>query len=88
MLQAFTEKRQEPRLGIARMAKIQLAPDVAPFYCIVTDTSDGGVRLQAGGFDVPDEFALLPCGGALQCGTFRVVWRHGGEVGAKLIQAG
>lgn len=88
MLQTFTEKRQELRRDVARIAKIQVAPDAVPFYCIVTDTSDGGVRLQASGFDVPDEFALLPCGGALQCGTFRVVWRHRGEVGAKLMKAG
>lgn len=85
MLLTFEDRRQGTRQGGARLAKIQLGHDVPPFYCIVTDTSDGGVRLHANGFHVP-EFVLLSCGGALQCGTFRVIWRHGAEVGAKLIR--
>lgn len=88
MLQTFTDRRQSLRQGPARLAKIQLGPDVAPLYCVVSDTSDGGVRVHANGFHVPEEFALLSCGGALQTGTFRVIWRNGEEVGAKLIRAG
>lgn len=86
MLRTFEDRRQGTCQGCARLAKIQLGHDVPPFYCIVTDTSDGGVRVHATGFHVPDEFVLLSCGGALQCGTFRVIWRHGAEVGAKLIR--
>lgn len=88
MLQTFADRRQSPRLGPARLAKIQLGDGAAPFYCIVSDTSDGGVHIHANGFHVPDEFALLSCGEALQCGTFRVIWRRGEEVGAKLIRGG
>ena len=30
----------------------------APRYCLVTDLSDGGVRVNAVGYKVPDEFEL------------------------------
>jgi hypothetical protein len=86
MLRTFEDRRQAPRQGGARLAKIQLGHDAAPFYCIVTDTSDGGVRVHANGFHVPDEFVLHSCGPALQCGTFTVIWRHREEVGAKLLR--
>ena len=57
-----------------------------PLYCIVTDTSDGGVRVHANGFHVPDQFRLLITGdGPFQNGDYRVIWRLGQEVGAKLV---
>jgi hypothetical protein len=85
---SLDERRQSARQGASCLAKIQLDNGTPPLYCIVTDTSDGGVRVHSNGFHVPDEFVLLSCGGALQCGTFRVIWRHGEEVGAKLMKAG
>jgi hypothetical protein len=80
------ERRQTPRHGHARLAKIQLDNDSPPLYCIVTDTSDGGVRVHANGFHVPDQFRLLITGdGPFQNGDYRVIWRLGQEVGAKLV---
>jgi hypothetical protein len=86
MLQKFEERRQAPRHGLARLAKIQLGIDTSPLYRLVTDISDGGVRVHANGFEVPDEFVLLLAGdGPFQNGTYKVVWRHDREVGAKLV---
>jgi hypothetical protein len=39
------ERRTVPRYSLERMAKIQLGYDVPPTYCLVTDISEGGVRL-------------------------------------------
>ena len=88
MLQQFEERRQEPRQGLARVAQIQLRNDAAPIYCVVTDMSDGGVRVHANGFHVPDEFVLLLSNGdgPFQNGTYRVIWRRDEEVGAKLLR--
>ena len=86
MLQKFEERRQAPRHSLARLAKIQLKTDGTPLYCVVTDISDGGVRVHANGFYVPDEFGLLLEGdGPFRNGTYRVVWRRDQEVGAKLV---
>jgi PilZ domain len=87
MLQESEERRQAPRHGIARVAKIMLSKGAAPLYCVVTDISDGGVRVHANGFHVPDEFVLLLEGdGPLDNGTYRVIWRRDDEVGAKLVR--
>jgi hypothetical protein len=83
------DRRQAARQGVSCLAKIQLGDTAPPLYCIVTDTSDGGVRVHSNGFHVPDEFTLLLCGhGPVQHGTYRVIWRHDEEVGAKLLRIG
>ena len=57
-----------------------------PAYCIITDISDGGVRIYLNGLEVPDEFVLLLSGdGPAMDGRYRVVWREGDEVGAKYV---
>lgn len=81
------ERRRSPRYPVDRLAKIQLGIGTPPRYCLITDISDGGVRLRADGFEVPDEFVLLLSGeGPAQDGTYRVVWRLGREVGAKFVR--
>ena len=83
------EKRQAARQGVSCLAKIHLKNSTLPLYCIVTDTSEGGVRVHSNGFHVTDEFTLLLCGhGPVQHGTYRVIWRRDEEVGAKLIRGG
>ena len=43
--------------------------------------SDGRVRLNIEGLDVPDEFVLLVSnGGNVQEGAYKVVWRFGNEL--------
>jgi len=80
------EKRTAPRYPLARMAKIQVGYDSPSAYCIITDISDGGVRVYLNGLEVPDEFVLLLSGdGPAIDGRYRVVWREGDEVGAKYV---
>jgi hypothetical protein len=80
------ERRQSLRNGCSRLAKIELGIGTQPRYCLVTDISDGGLRLYVHGFELPDEFAVvLSDGDAAQEGTYRVIWRLGYEVGAELV---
>ena len=52
-------RRREARQRYYRPAKIELAAGARPCDCAVVDISDGGVRLNVEGLDVPDEFVLL-----------------------------
>jgi hypothetical protein len=53
---------------------------------MVTNMSDGGVRLQVLGAEIPDEFSLTLCGDRpADAGKYKVVWRLGADVGAKLL---
>ena len=80
------EKRGAPRYPLERLAKIRPGRSNPPRYCLITDISNGGVRVNAFGFDIPDEFVLLPSGdGPARDGTYRVIWRLGRDVGAKFI---
>jgi len=81
------DRRQSRRRLLNRTAKIQVGNGTLPRDCLITDISDGGVRLHVEGFDVPDEFVLLLSGegGAAKERTYRVVWRLGYEVGAQFV---
>jgi PilZ domain len=84
----FEERRHSPRHRLGRLATIKLGVGIEPRYCLVTNISAEGVRLQLNGIDVVDEFVLLFHGaGAAQDGTYKVVWRSGRDVGAKFISA-
>jgi PilZ domain-containing protein len=85
----MTDKRRSRRKTISRHGKIQVADGSLPRDCLVTDFSEGGVRLHVEGFDVPDRFVLLLSDGD---GNARprdcsVVWRLGLELGAKFTVA-
>lgn len=80
------ERREAPRYPLERLAKIQ-AGRGRPRYCLITDLSEGGVRINAFGLHVPDEFVLLLSGdGPAQDGEYQVIWRLGQDVGAKLVK--
>jgi hypothetical protein len=82
------ERREAVRYPLARLAKIQLAQGNPPRYCVVTDISNGGVRIDTTGFNVPDEFVLFLSGdGPAQDGTYQVIWRCDDEIGAKLLNS-
>ena len=82
------ENRRAPRYPLERLAKIQLGQGIPPRYCFVTDISAGGVRINAFGYTVPDEFVLMLSGdGPAQDGFYKVIWRLGYDVGAKLIDS-
>ena len=81
-----TLRRRSSRRHCFRAAKIQLGAWTRD--CLVIDISDGGVRLNAEGLDVPDEFVLLLSNdGVVRESTCKVAWRCGDEVGAKFVTA-
>ena len=77
------ERRRDPRERVEYLATLITGKD-APRYCLVTDLSDGGVRVNAVGYKVPDEFGLRMAGEATPK-RYRVIWRVGRNVGAMLI---
>jgi len=81
------ERRRSWRRTLNRTAKIQLGSGTLPRDCLITDISDGGIRLHVEGFDVPDEFVLLLSGEGLtgKERSYRVVWRLGYEIGAEFL---
>jgi len=54
--------------------------------CLVTDASDGGIRLFADGINLPDEFILVFDGTGEARRKCRVVWRLDDEIGAEFIE--
>lgn len=82
---AMQEKRKSKRELIGRHAKLQLPGTSLPRDCLITDISEGGVRLHVEGVDVPEQFAvLLSMGdGKPKLRHCRRVWTLGQKVGAK-----
>ena len=64
------ERRRSQRRQMSRVAKIQFGTGALPRDCLITDISEGGVRLHVEGIDVPDDFILL---------------LSGDEIGAKFV---
>ncbi len=87
-LTEIEERRRSPRRRLGRLATIKLGVGIAPRYCLVTNVSEEGVRLQLNGIEVIDEFVLLLNGSDVaRDGTYKVVWRQGQDVGAKFISS-
>lgn len=84
---SIEERRRSRRRQMSRVAKIQFGTGALPRDCLITDISDGGVRLHVEGFDVPDDFILLLSGDDIGAKEriYRVVWRLGYEIGAKFV---
>jgi hypothetical protein len=81
-------RRRSARRRHCRAAKIQLGDGAPACDCLVIDISNGGVRLNVEGLDVPDEFVLLLSeDGIVQESTYKMIWRFGHEVGAKFVSA-
>lgn len=81
------ERRRSQRRQMSRVAKIQFGTGALPRDCLITDISEGGVRLHVEGIDVPDDFILLLSGDEIGAKEriYRVVWRLGYEIGAKFV---
>jgi hypothetical protein len=77
-------RRRALRRPIGRLGTIRTEPGATPHTCLVIDESDdGGVRVSTShDFDVPDEFVLRLSG---KEASYKVVWRKGRQVGAKLV---
>jgi PilZ domain-containing protein len=87
MLRDIGERRSGTRHTIGRIGKIQYGSGTLPRDCLITDISDGGVRLHAEGLDVPAQFTLWFAGGNAGRRECSVVWRLGHEIGAEFIDA-
>lgn len=81
------ERRRSPRARLGRLATIKLGIGMPPRYVLVTNASAEGVRLQLNGIEPHDEFVLLfhGNGGPARDGTYKLIWRHGPDVGAKFV---
>jgi PilZ domain-containing protein len=80
------EKRKELRYPLERLAKIQIGSGHRSCYCLITDISGGGVRINTFGVAIPDKFELLLSGdGPARDGKYEVIWRIGQDVGAKFV---
>jgi hypothetical protein len=84
-LRAMQDRRRAKRHSISRYAKLQLPGGSLPRDCLITDISEGGVRLHVEGVDVPKQFALLvsPGEGKPELRYCTVVRKLGHELGAK-----
>ena len=79
-------RRREARQRYYRPTKIKLAAGARACDCSIVDISDGGVRLNVEGLDVPDEFVLLISDkGKVEERAYKVVWRFGNELGAQFV---
>jgi hypothetical protein len=71
------------RRPLGHIAIIMAEPGGTPHYCLVIDSSDGGVRISTShDFEVPNQFVLRLSG---EEATYKVIWRKGRQVGAKLV---
>jgi hypothetical protein len=74
-----------PRQRVEYLATV-VSGDGAARHCVVTEISDGGVRITAHGYKVPDEFMLRFSGNG-PAKAYKAIWRIGHDVGARLIGA-
>ena len=77
------ERRKTPRWRVEYIANL-VSDGNAPWYCLVTEMSDGGLRIHAIEYGIPDKFVLrLTRHGYAK--AYRVIWRNGRKIGAELI---
>lgn len=81
------ERRRSERQLINRVASVRAHLGALLGNCLITDISEGGVRLHVETFQLPDAFELLISGDGVPVDvlTCQVVWRLGYEVGAKFM---
>jgi hypothetical protein len=76
-------RRKAERRMCRRVAKIQFGTGSLPRDCMITDISDGGVKVIAEHLEIPPEFTIiLSTGNPRQC---RLAWRIGYEFGAQFV---
>jgi hypothetical protein len=76
------DRRRSPRRPAQHIGKILTEPTARPEYCLVTETSEGGVRIcTASDFEVPSVFTLRFEDTEAR---YQVIWRQGQFVGAEL----
>ena len=80
----LANRRSSERRACRNFAKIQFATGGLPRDCMITDVSDGGVKIIAEYPEIPTEFTVIFSTGQRprQC---KLAWRIGCEVGAQFV---
>jgi PilZ domain len=79
----LANRRRSERRPSKGIAKIQFGTGSLPRDCMITDMSEGGLKVIAEYLDIPAEFTIiLSTGHPRQC---RMAWRIGCEFGAQFI---
>jgi hypothetical protein len=76
------DRRRSPRRPVQYIGKILTEPTLPPQYCLVSETSEGGVRICTADFEVPSVFTLRFEDTEAR---YQVIWRKGRFVGAELV---
>jgi hypothetical protein len=77
------DRRRSPRRPAQHIGKILTEPTAPPQYCLVTETSEGGVRIcTASDFEAPSVFTLRFENTEAR---YKVIWRNRQFVGAELV---
>jgi hypothetical protein len=76
--------RHGPRHPVRRLGKILTEPNAPPEYCLVEESSNGGVRIRTTpDFEAPSVFVLRF---ADQEAKYKVIWRKEHLIGAELVR--
>ena len=79
----FANRRRSERRACRSLAKIQLGNGTLPRDCLITDISDGVVKVVAEHLEPPSEFTLIFAEGWPR--LCRLAWRIGCEFGAEFV---
>jgi PilZ domain len=84
-----TDRRKSSRRAVSLPARIEITIGSPPRDCLITDISDGGVRLYIETVEIPDRFVLWfsADGRNARPRDCSVVWRLGHEIGARFTDA-
>jgi hypothetical protein len=78
------DRRRTRRRSVRHIGMILTEPTAAPQYCLITETSKGGVRVRiytASDFETPSVFTLHF--ERIEA-KYKVIWRDGQFIGAEL----
>src|SRR4029079_16577314 len=80
----LANRRRSERRVCRSFAKIQFATGGLARDCMITDVSDGGVKIIADYPEIPPEFTVIFSTGQ-RPRACKMAWRIGGELGAQFI---
>ena len=83
-LRCSANRRRSERRVCRSFAKIQFATGGLPRDCMITDVSDGGVKIIAEYPEIPPEFTVIFSTGQ-RPRACKLAWRIGCELGAQFV---
>ena len=79
----FLSRRKSERRPCREASRVKTGVGSLPRDCMITDMSDGGLKLVIENVDLPPEFTVILSSG--QQRYCRLAWRIGCEFGAEFI---